>query len=171
MSKLYVSILGRSKCTRSVSSGFCKEVDEFVFCFKVWNSCFRLVRSFSLLQVFGLWKGSNVAVVLDCSDANLGFGRQGSFSDILLVSGTWVKFHLQMPVYAWLVLWRCSMYWTNSLATNPAFTLRHLAAKCGRCGQRRWTLTAEREYNTQYCSCSYSLNTTVQCVTRFSLLL
>ena len=37
------------------------------------------------LQVFGLWKGSNVAVVLDCSDANLGFGRQGSFSEILLV--------------------------------------------------------------------------------------
>ena len=88
MSKLYVSILGRSKCTRSVSSGFCKEVDEFVFCFKVSDSCFRLVRSLSLIQVFGLWKGSNVAVVLDCSDANLGFGRQGSFSDILLVSGT-----------------------------------------------------------------------------------
>lgn len=35
--------------------------------------------------MFGLIKGINVGILVDCSDANLGFGRLGPFQENLLV--------------------------------------------------------------------------------------
>ena len=51
--------------------------------FHVIGFSFRIV----VFQLFGLVKGSRVAVIIDASEANLGFGRQGAFSESLVVSG------------------------------------------------------------------------------------
>ena len=55
----------------------------FLLDYNLWNS--QKVDISVNFQVFGLIKGTKIAVILDTSDANCGFGRLAEFQDSLLV--------------------------------------------------------------------------------------
>jgi len=53
------------------------------------------MNNFVSYQIFGLIKGQRIAMLVDCSDANFGFGRVSGFQDSLLVREakiTWFNF-------------------------------------------------------------------------------
>ena len=80
----------------------------------------RIVCAHLALQLFGLTKGSKVAVIIDASDANLGFGRQGAFSESLVVSRCQLgNKHRNTPY-----LLTCSAIFDPEACMSPVGTLR-----------------------------------------------
>lgn len=111
-----------TKCTSDYSSANSCLL-SFWFSIKVWHISLNILVLSSIEQIFGNIRGKRIAVVVDISDANAGFGRLTAFQESLVVS----------TCHKCSISWSVSNFFSDfflvlyALVVNLEFFVAHLA--------------------------------------------